>query len=143
MIIPRNKTTYLIIGLVASFLILVIINIIIDRRTVPSTQPVKKSSFYVVKTTLTDKKLNLADSFSITFSDALSYKKIPYKIIPSVPLQLTLDSTGKILTIAPQKTWEFDTTYEFTIPKDTESDKGEKLDKNFTVKFKTTGFVGM
>lgn len=154
---PKNKTVYLIIILSLLAITAAVLQVLSSRSPKeqaqsPAPQPViqgpidgskPQSQFYVVRNDLPDHPIGITDRFNITFTKALSYKDLSISINPKEELVLSLDSTARVVTVKPKRTWDFDTTYTLTINPDTKSESGENLGQPSVITFKTASYGGI
>lgn len=151
----KDKTKLLIAVLIFLIILIVIIQIFRpnnqpqaqqDQGKLPTFQPNDASgniSFYVTRNTAPTQPMNVAQQFTITFSQPLNPNSLQYEISPKIDLILSLDNTGKILTIAPETTWNYNTSYTLKISKETLDNNGKTLNNDAIIYFKTGAYTGI
>ncbi len=149
----KNKTNLLIIALAILIVVIVILQIFVPKKNSadkPSPSPVgtttpnkTQSSFLVVENNLNSEQINITGPYYVTFSEPTAISYLNFSIIPQIPINTTLDSSGTVLTITPAQTWSFGTEYQLIIKRGSRSLKGEFLDEEKVLKFKVLGYGGI
>lgn len=150
----KSKTTILIWVLISILILIILVQILTGEKKVPSKQlptsppvvnqtPSPTRIFYITGSTLSAIPIGTTDSFSIFFSKPIANNGLVWSLQPEVPISLTFDESGSVLTVTPTQTWEFDTEYKLIIKKATSSVEGYKLDLDVVVNFKTAPYGGI
>lgn len=153
MFLFTGKTGYLVIALILAIILLIILQIIAGgtkqsgqieqtTNTVPQAS-LPPDTFYIERHTLSNQPLGVAASFSIIFSQPIDIDRLQYNIDPSIEIELSLDTTGKVLTVVPEGTWGFDTAYKLVIEKGTTSNAGKQLNSEGVIYFRTAPYAGI
>lgn len=150
----KSRTIILILVLIFILIVIILVQILTEREgpqskpqsTIPPVVqqiPSATRVFYITNTTLINTPIGITDNFSIFFSKPIASDGLILTIKPEVPVSLTFDESGSVLTVTPIRTWDFDTEYRLLIKKETSSSEGYKLDSDVAVIFKTASYGGI
>ena len=155
----QPKTIYLILILLILFIIIILVQIFKTPKPISEIQPPEeiqptkgpsneigefpKSEFKLLSSNITDQPISMADSIILIFNAPVNLNSLFYEIEPVEELNFSLNSTKTEVTIEPVGAWDFDTQYSIKVLKETKSQEGNLLDKDYVFTFKTYPYSGI
>lgn len=110
----------------------------------PSPSPVIQiDELKILNSNITNESIEVTSVIKIRFNRPVNNETLALNISPEEAFLPLFDPTLTELTIKPTDSWQFKTTYTINILKNTKSQDGKFLDKDYQFIFTTKPYSGM